>query len=145
MSDICQEIRWTRNAIGRHYVVCSCQLEAGHDGAHWNTDVPHGWTYMAPFPVDEMLPGQTVTRKDDPAHKLLADDYTSQPRVYSADCYICEDPEFAAMGLPLCRPCPSCRENGSGEGHITADDQVCDECGCDEEEAWLAERDRRAD
>lgn len=38
-------------------------------------------------------------------------------------CYICEDPEFSLMGLPLCRACPACG------GHIAADATVCDDCG----------------
>ena len=144
MSGICGEVRWERNAIGRPYVVCECQLDAGHEGGHWSADAARGWTYMAPFPVGEVSPGQTVTRRDDPAHMLLADNYTSKPRVHRAGCYICADPEFAAMVLPLCRSCPSCREAGRGDGHIPADDQVCDECGYDEEEAYLEGRDRRA-
>jgi hypothetical protein len=40
-------------------------------------------------------------------------------------CYICDDPEYALMGLPLCYPCPACG------GHIPADDCVCDDCGRD--------------
>jgi len=41
-------------------------------------------------------------------------------------CYICIDASFAAMRLPLCRACPEC------EGHIAADDTVCDDCGHDQ-------------
>jgi hypothetical protein len=74
----------------------------------------------------------TVTQPDDPAYALLQDDYTSTPVVHRRGCYICEDPEFAQMGLPLCRKCPSCG------GHVAADDTVCDDCGEDEYEAWLA-------
>lgn len=66
----------------------------------------------------------------DPAYHLLLDDVTSTPVVHKAGCYICEDPEFAQMGLPLCRKCPKCA------GHIAADDVVCDDCGYDEEEAY---------
>jgi hypothetical protein len=62
----------------------------------------------------------------DPAYWMLTDDVTSTPVAYRAGCYICEDPEFAAMGLPLCRVCPWC------EGHVAADDTVCDNCGRDE-------------
>jgi hypothetical protein len=63
------------------------------------------------------------TKMDDPAHALLTDSHTSTTSVYRAGCYICEDPEFAQMGLPLCRPCPECG------GHVAADDTVCDDCG----------------
>lgn len=39
------------------------------------------------------------------------------------DCYICRDPEFSLMGLPLCYACPSCK------GHVPADDSRCSDCG----------------
>jgi hypothetical protein len=67
------------------------------------------------------------TRSDDLAHVLLTDSFTSTPVVHRSGCYICEDPEFAQMGLPLCRSCPKCG------GHIAADDSVCDDCGYDDE------------
>jgi hypothetical protein len=73
----------------------------------------------------------TVTQKDDPAYTLLQGGYTSTPRVYRTGCYICEDPEFAQMGLPLCRPCPECQKAGRGDGHVAADDITCDVCGHD--------------
>ena len=66
------------------------------------------------------------TKPDDLAHALLTDSFTSTPVVHRDGCYICEDPEFAQMGLPLCRKCPKCG------GHIAADDSVCDDCGYDE-------------
>lgn len=69
----------------------------------------------------------TVTQRDDPAYSLLQDDVTSTPVIYRRGCYICEDPEFAQMGLPLCRKCPRCG------GHIAADDIECDDCGLDEQ------------
>lgn len=68
----------------------------------------------------------TKTRPGDPAYWMLLDGVETTPIVYSADCYICNDPEFAQMGLPLCRKCPKC------EGHVAADDSVCDDCGYDE-------------
>lgn len=61
---------------------------------------------------------------DDPARWMLYDDYTSTPTVYRAYCYICRDPEFAQMGLPLCYKCPECED-----GHIPADDAMCSDCG----------------
>lgn len=67
----------------------------------------------------------TVTQPDDPAYALLQDGYTSKPTIYRQGCYICEDPEFAQMGLPLCKPCPRCG------GHVAADDSECDDCGLD--------------
>lgn len=66
------------------------------------------------------------TLPDDPAYALLLDDFTTTPVVFRKGCYICEDPEFAQMGLPLCTRCPSCG------GHVPADDTVCDSCGLDE-------------
>lgn len=70
----------------------------------------------------------TVTQPDDPAYALLKDEFTTKPKVYKKGCYICEDPEFAQMGLPLCWPCPKCG------GHIPADDCECDDCGYDASE-----------
>lgn len=61
---------------------------------------------------------------DDPAMHLLLDEYVSAVAdVHRDSCYICRDPEFAQMGMPLCRPCPECG------GHVPADDSVCDDCG----------------
>jgi len=91
----------------------------------------------------------------DPAHWMLFAGHQSIPVVHREGCYICEDPEFAAMGLPLCSPCPNCVRqmeictacSGRGGmadntpctdclatgiigtlGHIAADDESCDEC-----------------
>lgn len=52
--------------------------------------------------------------------------------VFDPDCYICKDPEFELLGLPLCRYCPVCAMKGS-PGHIPADDTRCSVCGFDEE------------
>lgn len=71
-------------------------------------------------------------KPDDPAYWMLHDGVTTTPVVYSSDCYICNDPEFAQMGLPLCRKCPYC------EGHVAADDPICDDCGRDEMEYYQA-------
>lgn len=93
----------------------------------------------------------------DPAFWMLLDGHTSTAVVYLEGCYICEDPEFAQMGMPLCRPCPECVRHrlvvctecngtrfldgktlcptcqGMGYagslGHVAADDTTCDECG----------------
>lgn len=72
---------------------------------------------------------------DDPAYWML--DHPDIPRtpkvVHKDGCYICEDDEFARMGLPLCYPCPICG------GHIAADDTVCDD-GHDAQEFFLAQQ-----
>jgi hypothetical protein len=47
----------------------------------------------------------------------------STTTVYKGTCYICRDPEFALMGMPLCYPCKFCK------GHVPADDAFCDVCG----------------
>jgi hypothetical protein len=73
-------------------------------------------------------------KPSDPAFWMLFDDVTTTPVVYSPDCYICNDPEFAQMGLPLCRMCLYCG------GHIAADDSICDDCGRDEMEYYYAEQ-----
>lgn len=44
------------------------------------------------------------------------------------NCYICLDPEYALMGLPLCFACHIC---GS---HVAADESECDTCGHDHSE-----------
>jgi hypothetical protein len=67
-------------------------------------------------------------KPDGPCFFMLTDGVTSKPVVFKKGCYICEDPEFALMGLPLYRRCPKCK------GHIAADDTVCDDCGYDEYE-----------
>jgi hypothetical protein len=65
----------------------------------------------------------------DPAYWMLQDGYTSKPKVYRDSCYICRDPEFAQMGLPLCKPCPRCMGRETSTGHVPADDEECDDCG----------------
>jgi len=66
--------------------------------------------------------------ENDPCLFMLADDVVSTPTVYKKGCYICDDPEFAEMGLPLCYPCFVCG------GHVRADDCVCGDCGRDQRE-----------
>lgn len=63
----------------------------------------------------------------DPAWSLMTDDFTSSPvpGIYRQNCYICRDPEFAQMGLPLCSKCDACG------GHVPADDITCTDCGVD--------------
>lgn len=69
-------------------------------------------------------------RRDDPAYFLLEEGMNdpskrSTPTVYEKGCYICEDPEFAMMGLPLCYACNKCG------AHVAADAGSC-ECGHDQ-------------
>ena len=69
-------------------------------------------------------------KKHDPAYSLLEQGLKdpskrSYTTVYNSNCYICSDPEFSLMGLPLCYPCEKCN------GHVAADDTICDECGHD--------------
>jgi len=59
----------------------------------------------------------------DPAYWMLSDGVESTPVVFSPACDICMDPEYALMGLPLCRACPVCG------GHVKADETRCDVCG----------------
>jgi hypothetical protein len=68
--------------------------------------------------------------KDDPAYWMLERGLKDPAQrtvttVYDARCYICRDPEFALMGLPLCYPCSKCG------GHVAADDSRCAACGHD--------------
>ena len=75
------------------------------------------------------------TQDTDPAAWMLHDNFTSKhyPGVQDVglehNCYICRDPEFAQMGLPLCRPCAACLREREIPGHIPADDGKCDVCG----------------
>ena len=68
----------------------------------------------------------------DPARRLLKYDEFGcridqiSTTVYRDGCYICEDPEFAQLGLPFCYPCRFCG------GHCQADDSVCDDCDKDQ-------------
>jgi hypothetical protein len=75
------------------------------------------------------------TKPHDLAHQLLLDGKTSSTNVYDANCYICRDPEFSEMGLPLCRECPDCKEHERGLGHVPADEDECTVCGFNEREA----------
>lgn len=94
-------------------------LAAALDDGTWADDHGTIWRMGETVPI-------TVTRDDDLASILLHDGYTTTPEAHRRGCYICEDPEFAQMGLPLCRKCPFCG------GHIAADDSRCDDCGRDE-------------
>lgn len=47
--------------------------------------------------------------------------------IHKDGCYICEDPEFALMGLPLCKPCPVVVDGVVCGAHVPADDEDCDE------------------
>lgn len=77
----------------------------------------------------QALRHSVASKPYDPAFSLLLDDKRTTPVVHRDGCYICEDPEFAAMGLPLCFKCPACVRKGETLGHIAADDTKCDTCG----------------
>ena len=68
---------------------------------------------------------------DDPCYFMLSDGITSTPTVFKEGCYICEDKEFAMMGLPLCYKCKGCN------GHVAADSDTCDDCGENQEQFYL--------
>jgi len=73
----------------------------------------------------------------DPAYWMLNSGHVSSTTIHRDSCYICRDPEFAQMGMPLCQPCPRCTEKaGQDAGHIAADDFVCDDCEFDAQEAY---------
>jgi hypothetical protein len=63
------------------------------------------------------------------ARGLNDPEWRSKPVVFREGCYICEDPEFSLMGLPLCRKCEACELSDCTKGHIPADDEECDCCG----------------
>lgn len=69
------------------------------------------------------LAHSVALKPHDPAFVLLLDGKTSTTDApYRDSCYICRDPEYAVMGLPLCYRCARCG------GHIAADDEICDDC-----------------
>lgn len=85
--------------------------------------------------------GPRQMKPTDPAYFLLKDGHTSTPTVHRDGCYICEDPEFAQMGLPLCSPCPKCTAGGvEPKGHVPADDECCDDCGVSLRELYEQEK-----
>ena len=64
-------------------------------------------------------------KEKDPAYWMILEGLDPEkpikkPEAYSANCYICNDYEFAVMGLPLCYKCYKCG------GHVPADDRICD-------------------
>lgn len=72
-------------------------------------------------------------KKSDPAYWMLEEGLKDSSKrttttVFKEGCFICEDPEFSLMGLPLCYPCTKC------SGHVAADDNKCDDCGAVQEE-----------
>lgn len=60
---------------------------------------------------------------NDPSRWMLHDEFVTTPAVFQAGCYICEDSEYAQMGLPLCYACPNC-----DNPHVPADDG----CECED-------------
>lgn len=80
-------------------------------------------------------------KPSDPAYWMLQQGLKDPTKrtvstVYNSACYICCDPEYALMGLPLCQPCPECG------AHTAADDEVCD---ADHNIRELYERQRKQD
>lgn len=76
---------------------------------------------------------------NDPAITLLLEgrrdpSKRSTPVIHQKGCYICEDPDFALMGLPLCYRCDTCG------GHVPADDEVCTDCGANQRDLWEAKQ-----
>ena len=80
-------------------------------------------------------------KPSDPAYWMLKDDFVTIPTIFREGCYICEDPEFAQMGLPLCNPCGYCKAEGN-TGHVPADDEDCDDCG-KSARVWYEENDKQ--
>ena len=73
-------------------------------------------------------------KPDDPAAWMLTNGHTTTPVVYDERCYICNDPEFAQMGMSLCMVCSQCKLRDGTLGHVPADDEVCTVCGGNERE-----------
>jgi hypothetical protein len=78
---------------------------------------------------------------DDPAYWMLTHGETSSTDIRKRGCYICEDPEYAQMGMSLCQACAECSaKTGKPAGHVPADDEECDECGWNARVAWQNEQ-----
>lgn len=76
-------------------------------------------------------------KPNDPAYWMLErgrndPSQRSKKEIHRKGCYICEDEEFELMGMPLCKKCVRC------EGHVPADDCICDDCDFDQAEYYLA-------
>lgn len=74
-------------------------------------------------------------KPSDPAYFLLErgrrdPSFRTPTPIFKKGCYICEDPEFSMMGLPVCKPCPVLVDGQPCGAHWAADDSVCDK-GCD--------------
>lgn len=81
-------------------------------------EIKVGSDRISPLTGDRLTHGEAA---------LFNDGYTSkQTGPKRSNCYICRDPDFAQMGLPLCTSCSKCK------GHVAADDSVCDDCGHDQ-------------
>lgn len=59
--------------------------------------------------------------------KVESGEGVKRSKVYRSTCYICKDPEFALMGLPLCYPCTAVVDGVECGAHTPADDIECDE------------------
>ena len=81
--------------------------------------------FVSPLTGDKLTPAEAG---------LWLDGYTSTSTAeHDPNCYICRDPDFARMGLPLCNKCDQCSKRGEPlrPGHIPADDSTCTICGTD--------------
>jgi hypothetical protein len=78
--------------------------------------------FVSPLTGDKLTEGE--------AHLFLDSYRSKQTGPKRSDCYICRDPDFAQMGLPLCTACSKCK------GHVPADDSVRSDCGHDQYEDY---------
>jgi hypothetical protein len=75
-------------------------------------------------------------KSNDPAYWMLEkgmrdeaegkEGWITKTEVYNERCYICNDREFALMGLPLCKPCVAEVDGVECGAHVPADDVECD-------------------
>lgn len=73
-------------------------------------------------------------KTNDPAYWMLEEgrkkvesgEGIKRPETYKSDCYICLDPEFALMGLPLCWSCRVMVDGVECGAHGAADDIECE-------------------
>lgn len=89
--------------------------------------------------------GPLAHQQGDPAYWMLEQgrkdpSKRSKTTVHDPDCYICKDPEFSLMSLPLCYPCPVPVDGSPCGRHVAADDTECGIDGHDAQEQYMKEK-----
>jgi hypothetical protein len=115
---------YDKSAVRQYGVVAIDVGEIVHPECRTDEEVQWTVTFLKDVSVGTRCGrcGGTISTSGDPAQVLLRNPsiQSVQRGPKNPTCYICNDPEFAQMGLPLCTACPECG------AHVPADDCVCD-------------------